>query len=123
LLLYCAASLVHFAHNAEFLEDYPNLPAWLSRAQVYAVWVGITAIGIAGYVLHRLGHGLVGLIVVAVYAGLGFDGLLHYGRAPFAEHTAGMNFSILFEVVAAGLLLACTSVLAAKHIAERSRAR
>jgi hypothetical protein len=122
LLLYCAASLVHFAHNAEFLEDYPNLPTWLSRAQIYAVWAGITAIGAVGYALHRFGYGLVGLIVVAVYAGLGFDGLLHYGRAPFAEHTAGMNFSILFEVVTAGLLLACTSVLAAKHIAETFRA-
>ena len=56
LLLYCAASLVHFAHNAEFLADYPNLPAWLSRAQIYAVWLGITAIGVAGYILCRVGR-------------------------------------------------------------------
>jgi hypothetical protein len=25
LLLYCVASFVHFAHNAEFLTAYPNL--------------------------------------------------------------------------------------------------
>ena len=35
LLLYLAASLLHFVHNAEFLSDYPNLPAWLTRSQVY----------------------------------------------------------------------------------------
>jgi hypothetical protein len=114
--LYGAASLAHFAHNAEFLDAYPNLPSWLSRAQIYAVWCGITVIGVAGYILHRAGYRLVGLIVVAVYAGLGFDGLLHYSRAPFADHTAGMNFSILFEVVTAGLLLACAAILAVKHV-------
>ena len=123
LLLYCAASLVHFAHNAEFLADYPNLPSWLSRAQIYAVWLGITAIGVAGYILGRVGYWLAGLIVIAVYAGLGFDGLLHYGRAPFAEHTAAMNFSILFEVTTAALLLACAAVLMVKHVAERTRVR
>jgi hypothetical protein len=118
LALYCVASLVHFVHNAEFLDEYPNLPAWLSRAQVYAVWFGVTAIGLAGYVLYRLGYRLVGLIVVAVYAAQGFDGLLHYGRAPFAAHTPAMNFSILFEVAAAAALLACAVILAAKHVAH-----
>lgn len=120
LLLYCAASLAHFAHNAEFLADYPNLPVWLSRAQIYAVWLGITAIGVVGYVLYRAGIPLVGLSVIGVYAALGFDGLLHYGRAPFADHTGAMNFSILFEVVTAGLLLACTAVLGVKQLVERA---
>lgn len=120
LLLYGLASLAHFAHNAEFLDDYPNLPSWLSRGQIYAFWFGITAIGVAGYVLHRVGYRLVGLIVVVVYAGQGFDGLLHYGRAPFGDHTAAMNFSILFEVVTAGLLLACAATLAVKHIVQRT---
>jgi hypothetical protein len=95
----------------------------VSRAQIYAVWLGITAIGVAGYILCRVGYWLAGLIVVAVYAGLGFDGLLHYGRAPFAEHTAAMNFSILFEVATAALLLVCTAMLAVKHLAERARVR
>lgn len=122
LLLYGAASLAHFAHNAEFLADYPNLPVWLSRAQIYAVWLGITAIGIVGYVLHRLGLGLAGLGVIGVYAALGFDGLLHYGRAPFAEHTGAMNSSILFEVATAALLLAFTAVVGVKQLVGRARA-
>lgn len=105
LLLYGAASLVHFAHNAELLADYPNLPAWLTRAQIYAVWIGITALGLIGYLLARTRYPRVGLCFLTVYAALGLDGLAHYSRVPFAAHTAGMNFTILFEVVAAVLVL------------------
>jgi hypothetical protein len=105
LLLYGVASLVHFAHNAESLADYPNLPTWLTRAQVYAVWLGITALGVLGYVLARTRYPRMGLSVLTVYAALGLDGLAHYTRAPFTAHTAGMNFTILFEVVAAMLVL------------------
>lgn len=35
LCLYCAGSLIHFVHNAEFLTDYPNLPESWSRSGVY----------------------------------------------------------------------------------------
>ncbi|HEY3516314.1 MAG TPA: hypothetical protein VGL98_04645 [Gammaproteobacteria bacterium] len=55
LLLYLAASLLHFAHNAEYLADYPNLPAWLGRADVYLVWLGLAAVGVGGYALYRGG--------------------------------------------------------------------
>jgi hypothetical protein len=34
LSVFLACSLVHFVHNAEFLADYPNMPAWLKRAGV-----------------------------------------------------------------------------------------
>jgi hypothetical protein len=87
LVAYCAASFLHFAHNAEYLADYPNLPGWLSRSQVYLAWLAILAVGILGYVLYRRGQYLLGLVVLAVYAGFGFDGLLHYTRAPFARRT------------------------------------
>jgi hypothetical protein len=105
LLLYGCSSLLHFAHNAEYLADYPNLPDWLTRTQVYVTWLGITAIGVIGYLLHRAGRGI-GLPLVALYAVLGFDGLLHYGRAPFAAHSSMMNLTIWTEVVAAAVLLA-----------------
>ena len=117
MVLYAVASFVHFAHNAEFLADYPNLPSWLTRVQVYAVWVGITAIGVFGYWLLRAGRGLVGLGVLGVYASIGFDGLLHYTRAPLAAHTAAMNLTIGAEVAAAAVLLA--AVLA--RFIEQSR--
>jgi hypothetical protein len=105
LLLYLAASLLHFTHNAEYLADYPNLPAWLSRADVYLVWLGSAAVGVGGYALYRNGRQLAGLLLIGAYAVFGFDGILHYFRAPFTAHTPAMNFTIWFEVAAAALLL------------------
>ena len=113
LLLYVVASLVHFTHNAEYLADYPNLPPWLTRGGVYLAWIGETSLGILGYVLYRFGWRLAGLALVGVYAAFGFDGLLHYTRAPFDAHTTAMNFTILFEVAAAALLLVRAVMLAA----------
>jgi len=105
LALYGLASLVHFVHNAEHLAAYPNLPVWLSRFQIYGAWCGITAVGLAGYTLCRRGHPFMGLSFSAIYAILGFDGLLHYRRAPFAAHTVSMNLTIWLEVGAAALVL------------------
>jgi len=107
-----AASLLHFVHNAEYLGDYPNLPPWLTRVGIYLAWCGQTAVGILGYALYRSGRRLFGLALLGIYAGFGFDGLLHYTRAPFDAHTTAMNFTIWFEVVAAALLLICVLTLA-----------
>jgi hypothetical protein len=106
LVAYAVASLVHYGHNAEFLNDYPNMPAWLSRAQVYAAWLGVTAIGLVGYLLARSRYQFAGLIVLAVYGLLGLDGLGHYAVAPLSRHTATMHFTIWLEVASAVLLLA-----------------
>ncbi|HET7535985.1 MAG TPA: hypothetical protein VFJ90_06005 [Candidatus Didemnitutus sp.] len=106
--LYCAASLAHFFHNAEFCGDYPNLPAWISRASVYAVWIGLTAFGGTGLLLSRSRHAALGLTLVAVYAAMGFDGLGHYTLAPMSQHSFTMNFTIWFEVVTGAVLLAAT---------------
>ena len=111
LVLYGVASLTHFVHNAEFLAEYPNLPVWLSRGQVYVAWLGITALGVLGYLLLRAKYEVFGFVVLGVYAALGLDGLLHYSRAPMAAHTATMNFTIWFEVVAASLVLAAIAGL------------
>ena len=105
MLAYCAASLFHFAHNAEFLDAYPNLPEWLTRLQVYAAWLSVTAVGVLGLLLVRSRFALRGLAVIALYAGLGFDGLAHYAVAPVSAHTPAMNLSIGLEVVMATLLL------------------
>lgn len=116
VVLYAVASFVHFAHNAEFLTDYPNLPTWLTRVQVYAVWVGITALGVLAYSLLRAGRAIIGLCVLGVYAAIGFDGLLHYTRAPLAAHTAAMNVTIWAEVAAAALLLAAVLTLIIRQL-------
>jgi hypothetical protein len=112
LLLYLAASLLHFAHNAEHVRAYPNLPAWISRDSVYLVWLGLTAVGAAGYLLYLRRGSIAGLVLMILYALAGLDGLLHYTRAPISAHTAAMNVTILFEAVM-GLVLFVVLVFAA----------
>ena len=105
LLAYAAASLAHHVHNAEFLADYPGMPAWLSRTGVHAAWVGATSVGVLGYILVRRDRLLAGLSLIAIYAAYGFDALAHYWLAPAAAHTMAMNLTIALEVATAGLLL------------------
>src|SRR6476619_2789604 len=48
LAVYFVASLAHFAHNAEFIAYYPNMPAWLTRDDIYLAWSAVTSAGVAG---------------------------------------------------------------------------
>ncbi len=115
LAAYFLTSLGHFVHNAEYLCEYPNLPAWLTRAQVYAVWLAITSVGLAGLILMKNKLVATGLLLVAVYAALGFDGLGHYAVAPMAHHTLGANITILSELAAAAMLLLAAVYLLLSH--------
>jgi hypothetical protein len=76
---------------------------------VYGAWCALGALGLLGYGLYRHGVARLGLTLLLLYALCGFDGLLHYQRAPFAAHSPMMNFTILTEVCAAALL--CGAVL------------
>ncbi len=116
LLFYCGASLLHFAHNAEYVADYPNLPAWISRTSIYVTWLAIFCVGLSGYLLYRSRFAFPGLILMAIYAILGLDGLLHYSRAPMAAQTASMNATIWIEVVAAAIALCAVSWLAVHRL-------
>jgi len=105
VLLFAACSLVHFAHNAEFLADYPNLPETWTRSGVYVAWVGLSATGLAGWLAFSSGYRKIGLSVLVVYALLGIDSLGHYRAARVADHTFLMNLTIVLEVGTATLLL------------------
>ena len=78
LMLYAAASLFHFAHNAEYLAQYPNLPSSWSRSDIYIAWCCITTLGVVGYLLYLHGNRAVGLTFLASYAVLGFGGFLAF---------------------------------------------
>jgi hypothetical protein len=106
LLALAAASLVHHVHNAEHLDEYPNMPGWLSSAGVYAAWLGAAAIGCAGYVLLRRGWRLAGLMFLTAYGIYGLDTLAHYALAPVSAHSAAMNLTISLEAATALALLA-----------------
>ena len=117
LLCYSVASFVHFVHNAEFLADYPGLPASWSRGGVYGAWLAMSAIGLAGWLLGARGHLTSGLLLLAVYALLGLDSLGHYAVAPVSGHSFAMNATILLEVTAAALVLGAV----AKQLFARER--
>ncbi|MEO8308679.1 MAG: hypothetical protein ABI616_11645 [Pseudomonadota bacterium] len=116
--LYLGASLLHFSHNAEYVHTYPNLPAWVTRSSVYATWLGITAVGLLGYILYQHRQSWMGLLLLCLYAAVGLDGLLHYTLAPMAAHTHGMNVTIWFEVVVASALLSYLVFTARRHFAK-----
>jgi hypothetical protein len=116
LAMYVGASLLHFTHNAEYLAQYPNLPASWTRADVYLAWCCVTVIGLLGYMLYRGGFPRAGLTLLVIYGGVGFDGLLHYTRAPIAHHSVAMNFTIWFEVAVAAMFLTSVASVATRHI-------
>jgi hypothetical protein len=121
MLVYAAASLVHFVHNAEFLAEYPNMPSWLSRVDVYVAWLALTAIGVLGYALVGFGYRRLGLSVVVAYAVLGLDSLGHYVVARMSAHTMVMNLTIALEVTTAAALLIKALSLIARSILARPR--
>lgn len=115
LVVYCAASFLHFSHNAIFLESYPNMPAWLTPLGVWAAWLAVTVVGIVGYLLLRAGYQWRGLLLISVYAALGLDSLSHYGLAPFSTHTFTMNLTILLDAGAALLVLTGVAMIAGRR--------
>lgn len=124
LAAYAIASLLHFIHNAEYLPDYPGLPPTWTRLGVYAVWAGITAVGLSGWWLLRRGWRITGLFVVLAYALFGLDSLGHYVVAPMSSHTVAMNATILVEVMAAAAVFieaARQLIVHAARIGRRSQ--
>jgi len=106
LIVAAAASLLHHAHNAAFLGEYPSMPAWLSPGRVYAAWIAASAIGAAGYWLLMRGYRITGVALLIAYGCYGLGGLAHYALAPASAHSAAMNLSIWLEAAAALALLA-----------------
>lgn len=104
LIACIAATLAHHIHNARFLEEYPNMPLWLTPGRVYLAWFAATVVGIGGYLLVRGGWRTFGYCAVLAYAAYAVDGLLHYTRAPLEAHTTGMNGTIFLEAVTGALL-------------------
>ncbi len=106
--LYAAASLVHFAHNAEYIAFYPSMPSWLTREHVYLAWLAVASVGALGWLLIRVKRPALGLLVLGAYGALGLGGLAHYTLALCSEHTLAANLTIWAEASAGlALLLLC----------------
>jgi len=119
LIVYCSASLLHFLHNGVYIDEYPNLPDWISAGGVYITWFGITGIGIVGYLLIYYGKRFIGLVICAVYGAIGLDGLGHYSLAPISAHTFTMNFTIWLEAITAMIVLVVVISMMINHFRSR----
>jgi hypothetical protein len=101
MMAFAAASLVHFIHNAEFINEYPGLPKNWTTKGVYGAWLIMTLFGFIAWWLTQTKLRTLGLVLVMLYALCGLDSLGHYWVAPFSAHRAMMNLTILFEVLCA----------------------
>jgi len=123
MLVYGAASLLHFMHNAVYVRDYPNLPAWLTSTGVVAAWLVVAAVGALGYLLYVRVSRVAGLITISVYALFGLGGLDHYTIAPVSAHTVAMNLTILLESATSAVLLVFVARSAFGLVAQRAKVR
>jgi hypothetical protein len=114
--IYFLASLAHFAHNAEYISIYPNMPAWLTREKVYLAWLAVTGVGVAGLGLVRFGLHALGLAVVSAYGALGLDGLAHYTLALCSEHTLATTATIRCEDASGFTLRLAAAVAATRRV-------
>lgn len=119
--LYFLSSLIHFAHNAEYIAYYPNMPAWITRETVHLVWAAITSVGLTGMVFYRVGWRFVAALCLFAYGALGLDGLAHYTLALCSEHTLAMNLTIWFEAIARLVLAMAVAGFSAKEVVARLR--
>ena len=118
---YFAASLAHFAHNAEYIAFYPNMPAWLTREQVYLAWLCITAVLASALLMLRLGLHALGVALVGLYGAFGLDGLAHYTLALCSEHTLATNVTIWSEATSGLLLMLASAVLLSRSMLAHAR--
>lgn len=111
LLIFFAANLTHFVHNAEYIAYYPGIPSWLTREKVYLAWVAGASLGLSGLLVYRTKLKVLGLALLAAYGALGIDGLAHYTLALCSDHTLATNLTIWFEVLAGLSLLLASAAL------------
>jgi hypothetical protein len=123
LAFYFMASLAHFAHNAETIAFYPNMPAWLTPGDVYRVWLAINGFFVAGLLLLGLRHRRAGLALIALYGALGLDGLGHYWLALCSAHTLAANLTIGAEALGGSMLMLASLRVLACDLARRSSRR
>jgi hypothetical protein len=116
--VYFVASLAHFAHNAEYIAFYPNMPGWLTREKVYLAWLGITCVGVSGLAVFRFGLPALGAALVGAYGAFGLDGLAHYTLALCSEHTLATNITIWSEAGTGLLLLLFSAVLLGRRLRD-----
>lgn len=105
LLATGVSSVVHYADNLLFFEQYPE-PAWINRSIIDGFWFGMTPLALIGYQLIRRGLRHLGTLLLLLYALCNLLTLGHYRYAPMCSIAPRINTFILLEsVLASGLAI------------------
>lgn len=117
LLANVAASVLHYADNLLFFEQYPEYPepTWINRSIVDAFWFFMTPLAWFGYRLVRNGSLRRGQLLLLGYAFCNLLSLGHYRYAPMHEIAHRIHAFILLEAALAGVLIV--------YLASMSRTR
>ena len=105
LIANLVASTLHFGDNMLRFDAYPE-PQWISGPHVVdALWFVITPLLAAGWWLARRRRKWASVGVLWLYGALSMFVLGHYLYASPSELPFRINFFIVAEAVAAGLLI------------------
>jgi hypothetical protein len=119
--LYCAASLAHFVHNAEYIAFYPGMPPWLTREKVYWAWFAVSSVGAGAVLTALIGWPVAAALLLCAYGAFGLDGLAHYTLALCSEHTLATNITIWSEAVSGLALMLVGAVMVKRRIVGHQR--
>ncbi|ABW29573.1 hypothetical protein [Acaryochloris marina] len=101
LLVVCiVTSILHYADNVLFFDQYPE-PTWFNPSLVDFLWFVMTPIGIAGYICWKQERRSLALGLLYLYVAMGQLTLGHYVYAPIWDLTWKMNSLILLESLTA----------------------
>jgi len=98
-----AGSILHYADNLFFFEQYPE-PPWINRSMIDAFWFLMTPLAWIGYRLIRRGSRHAGTLVLLGYVACNLLALGHYRYAPMCSIAPRINTLILLEAVLASVL-------------------
>lgn len=98
-----AGSILHYADNLLFFEQYPE-PPWLNRSMIDAFWFLMTPLAWIGYRLIRRGSHHAGTLALLGYVAGNLLALGHYRYAPMCSIAPRINTFILLEAVLASVL-------------------
>lgn len=110
-----AGSIVHYADNLMFFEQYPE-PPWIDRGMIDGFWFVMTPLAWLGYRLVRRGSRHAGTLTLMGYAACNLLTLGHYRYAPICSVAPRINAFILIE---AALACALAMFLAVPYLTRR----
>lgn len=105
LLAGVVLTTVHYTDNYLYFDEYPQ-PESLRRWQVYAAWLVLTSVGIAGYRLYERGRTSAAYVCLVVYSYTGLSSLGHYLYGALDEFSLKQHAFILVDGVTGAAVLA-----------------